>query len=88
MKENAGNEGVVYKKSEIFGDHWGLSLGRAGIIASALRSSGYREEIRAFGFGTSRFDDLDDRIQLETRYELADRLDIIVSESAENGVSF
>lgn len=79
---------VAPVESEIFSDHWGISLGRAGILAAVLRSAGYRQDIRAFGYGTSRFKDLDEDILLETRYTLSDRLDIIVSERANEGVRF
>lgn len=64
-----------------YASNWELSLGRAAAVANALRRSGYEQEIAAYGFADSRYDELPPMIEAERR-ALARRVDIVVFASA------
>jgi chemotaxis protein MotB len=56
-----------------------LSLARAAAVADALRGYGYPRAIPASGFGASRFGELVNVEPRSRRYELARRVDLVVS---------
>ncbi|MGB0683148.1 MAG: flagellar motor protein MotB [Magnetovibrionaceae bacterium] len=60
-----------------FASNWELSVSRAAAVANALRTSGYGEEITAFGYAASRFDLLPDLPPVERR-AMARRVDVVV----------
>jgi chemotaxis protein MotB len=57
--------------------NWELSIGRATAVANALTRAGYAEEIVAFGYADSRFDELPDMPAAERRV-LGSRVDVVV----------
>lgn len=57
--------------------NWELSLARAAAVANALRRSGYRENIVAFGYSDSRYNQLPKLPDAERR-KLARRVDIVI----------
>ncbi|MDH5489171.1 MAG: OmpA family protein [Rhodospirillaceae bacterium] len=60
-----------------FTSNWELSLARAAAVANTIRRSGYTEEIYAFGYAASRYNQLP-KIEEEKRLQLARRVDIVV----------
>ncbi len=62
---------------EDYESNWELSIARAAAVANALRHSGYTENIVAFGYASSRFDELPDMPPAE-RQALARRVDIVI----------
>lgn len=60
-----------------FTSNWELSLARAAAVANTIRRSGYTDEIFAFGYGASRYDQLP-KIEEEKRLQLARRVDIVI----------
>lgn len=63
-----------------FTSNWELSLARANAVVNALRAAGYTERIRALGYGSSRFAQIDPSLPTARRMELGRRVDIIVRE--------
>jgi chemotaxis protein MotB len=61
-----------------FDSNWELSLARASAVANALRSSGYTDDIIAYGYADSRFSQLPKDISPEDRAKLGRRVDIVV----------
>ena len=57
--------------------NWELSMGRAAAVANALKRSGYTDDIIAFGYSSSRFEELPELPQAQ-RLALARRVDIVV----------
>ncbi len=57
--------------------NWELSMARAVAVANALKQSGYTEDIVAFGYASSRFDELPDMADADRR-ALARRVDIVI----------
>lgn len=67
-----------------FVSNWDLSLSRAAKVAGALEGAGYRRNIIVRGHSDGRFFDLQKYISDEgRRMDLARRVDIFISESAE-----
>lgn len=58
--------------------NWELSLVRAISVARLIAAAGYTNNIETFGYGSSRFDELDENIPLDERYFLARRVDIFI----------
>ena len=58
--------------------NWDLSVTRAYVVSRELHRAGLRQEIVAYGFGSTRFDSLPTGISAERRMELARRVDIII----------
>ncbi len=58
--------------------NWELSVRRAYVVSRELHRAGHRQEIVAYGFGSTRFDDLPVGVSAERRLELARRVDIII----------
>ena len=64
--------------SGAYPSNYELSLSRAVTIANRLRRTGYDYPITVFGFGDTRFDEIDPKLPRATRYALARRVDIVV----------
>lgn len=60
-----------------FQSNWELSLARASAVANALRSSGYTDDIIAYGYADSRYAQLPD-LPPEERTKLGRRVDIVI----------
>lgn len=58
--------------------NWGLSLWRAQEIAALLKQTGYVGEPTVIAHADMRFGELDDSLELQKKYELAERVDIII----------
>ena len=60
-----------------FQSNWELSLARASAVANALRRSGYIDDIIAYGYADSRYNQLPN-VSAEERTKLGRRVDIVV----------
>lgn len=69
---------------ERFVSRWEVSLERANEFADILSASGYRKPISIAGYGESGFNLLDDSIPLQDRYEMLNRVDIIILDEIRN----
>ena len=63
-----------------FSSNWELSIARAAAVANTLRRSGYTDDIFAFGYADSRYEQLPKSTDAE-RSALGRRVDIIVLSS-------
>ncbi len=61
--------------------NWGLSLARALSVSDILKKSGYSFPIRVFGMADSRFFELEDVEDVQKKYALARRVDIVIREA-------
>ena len=61
----------------VYESNWELSIARAAAVANALRRSGYTDDIVAYGYASSRFNELPDMDEQE-RQALGRRVDIVV----------
>ncbi len=57
---------------------WEVSLERANEFANILSESGYRKPISITGYGDTGFSLLDESMPLQGRYEMLNRVDIII----------
>ena len=57
---------------------WEVSLERANAFANILSESGYRKPISITGYGDTGFSLLDESMPLQGRYEMLNRVDIII----------
>lgn len=64
--------------------NWELSLVRAISVARLIADAGYTYNIETFGYGPSRFKELDETIPLDDRYLLARRVDIFIHREAKD----
>ena len=64
-------------KGQGYDSNWELSIARAAAVANALRRSGYADDIVAFGYASSRFEELPEIAEAE-RLALARRVDIVI----------
>jgi chemotaxis protein MotB len=62
-------------------DNWGLSLSRAVSVADSLKRAGYGYPIRTFGMADSRFFELSSVTDVQKKYALARRVDIVIREA-------
>lgn len=60
-----------------YASNWELSTARAASVANALRESGYTDDIIAFGYGDSRFEQLGD-LPASERAAMAGRVEIVI----------
>lgn len=60
-----------------FTSNWELSMARASAVANALRQAGYTDDIFAFGYADSRFQQLP-KMNDEDRAAMGRRVDIII----------
>lgn len=63
---------------------WEVSLERANAFAIILSESGYRKPISITGYGDTGFNLLDSSITLQDRYEMLNRVDIIILDEVRN----
>jgi chemotaxis protein MotB len=61
----------------IFTSNWELSIARATAVSNLLRQSGVKQDIAAYGFSDSRYDELPE-LPEEERATMARRVDIVV----------
>ncbi len=61
--------------------NWELSIARAAVVANALRQSGYTDDITAFGYADSRFEQLPD-LPGAGLGALSGRIDVIIRPTA------
>lgn len=85
------NEVIVVGHSDLspisgrfYPTNWELSLVRAVLISKLIKAGGYMGTIEAYGNGSSKFADLDESIQLDQRYNLARRVDVIILQKKKN----
>jgi len=64
------------------GGNWGLSVERATTVAGLLEKAGYGRDIVVRGYGSSRFDTLDETLSAAQRESLARRVDIVIHDYA------
>lgn len=60
--------------------HIAFSLSRASAVGDALVKAGFNRPFQILGYGYSRFPDIDQSISLSRRYQLANRVDVVVME--------
>lgn len=60
-----------------YASNWELSLSRATAVANALRASGYTDDIIAYGYADSRYNQLPN-LTPEERKQLGRRVDIVI----------
>ncbi len=75
---------IVEPDNRLYRDATALSLIRAQRVADRLRRGGYRQPIKAVGYGSSRFDTLDERLDVAIRDNLANRIDIVILPNSGN----
>ncbi|MBI1300123.1 MAG: OmpA family protein [Alphaproteobacteria bacterium] len=63
-----------------FQTNWELSLARSASVAKMLRDVGYSREIAVKGLSSGRFEELSKEENLEARYKISRRVDIIIME--------
>ncbi|MFT6559257.1 flagellar motor protein MotB [Sneathiella sp.] len=62
-------------------NNWGLSLARALAVADNLTKAGYSFPVRAYGMADSKYHELSDIQDKETRLSYARRVDIVIREA-------
>lgn len=72
-----GHSDPMPPEGDEYASNWELSVARAIAVVNALRRSGYPEDIVAYGFSDSRFEQLPD-LPEEQRNALGRRVDIVV----------
>jgi len=61
-----------------FSSNWDLSLARALSVAEALRKFGYDKPVEVRGAADGKFGEIDPALDLEERYRLARRVDLVI----------
>ncbi len=61
-----------------FISNWELSLTRARVLAGLLTEAGYQMPIGVAAYADTRLQQLDDQLTLQQKYDLSERMDIIV----------
>lgn len=74
----AGHTDQAPVANQLFRSNWELSLTRARVIAGIIADAGYRQNMAVLGFADTRFHQLDGSLTQERRYDLAERIDIII----------
>ena len=83
----SGHTGRAPVRNNLFRSNWELSLTRARVVAGVLAGAGYRKPINVLGYADTRFSELDESIPEERRFDLAERIDIvIIDETRERGL--
>lgn len=65
-------------QNRLFRSNWELSLTRARIVAGIMADAGYIRPMTVQGYADSRMRELDGSLAQQRRYELADRVDIVI----------
>jgi chemotaxis protein MotB len=86
--EVVGHSDPAPINSRIFDSNWELSLARAASVSSELEQSGYERNIIVRGVASARFDEMAENIPLETRLQMAKRVDIVIMEDTGQQKSF
>ena len=76
-----GHSGPSRSGGDDYTSHWELSTARAAAVANALRQSGYTDDITAFGYADSRFEQWPD-LPGAGRGALSGRIDVIIRPTA------
>lgn len=74
---NGHTDPVPPGKNQGFTSNWELSMARASAVANSLRRSGYTDDIFAYGYADSRFQQLPDMNEAE-RSAMGRRVDVII----------
>lgn len=61
-----------------FTSNWELSLARAASVAGILNEVGYSRDVIVRGLSSARFDEMSQDIPLDTRMDVARRVDIVI----------
>jgi len=64
--------------NRLFRSNWELSMTRARVVAGILADAGYRQPITVQGYADSRILELPGSLTQQRRYELAERIDIVI----------
>lgn len=64
--------------SKDFPSNWELSLSRAVTIATAIKDAGYKGTVRSYGLADARFTEISQDLNLQARYSLSRRVDVVV----------
>lgn len=64
--------------NRLFRSNWELSMTRARIVAGILADAGYRDPIAVLGYADTRYEELHGSLTDERRYDLAERIDIVI----------
>ncbi len=65
-------------QNRLFRSNWELSLTRARVVAGIMADAGYLRAMTVQGYADSRMRELDGSLTQQRRYELADRIDIVI----------
>jgi chemotaxis protein MotB len=74
----AGHTDTTPVTGRQFRSNWELSLTRAGVVGGIMADAGYTQAMTVQGYADGRIDELDDRLTQQRRYELAERIDIVI----------
>ncbi|MBL4692317.1 MAG: OmpA family protein [Magnetovibrio sp.] len=74
---NGHTDPVPPGKSQGFSSNWELSMARAAAVANSLRRSGYTDDIFAYGYADSRFQQLPNMDAVQ-RSAMGRRVDVII----------
>ncbi len=74
----AGHTDQTPVSNQLFRSNWELSLTRARVVAGILSDAGYREPMAVLGYADTRFNQLPGSLTQQRRYDLAERIDIII----------
>jgi len=72
-----GHTDPAKPSGDVYASNWELSMARAAAVANSMRRSGYTEDIVAFGYADSRYNELPD-MDDALRKTLGRRVDIVV----------
>ncbi len=72
-----GHSDPAPSKTALYTSNWELSIARAVAVSNMLRRSGVRQDIAAYGFSDSRYDELP-TLPASQRDNLARRVDIVI----------
>ncbi|MCJ9430348.1 OmpA/MotB family protein [Kordiimonas marina] len=73
-------------KNGLFRSNWELSLTRARLVAGIMADAGYVQPVNVLGYADTRFAELSPKLGQVRRYQLAERIDIIIiNEKRERG---
>jgi len=61
-----------------YASNWELSLSRAIAVANAIKRSGYDDDVIAFGYADSRYNQLPPSLQDDVRMALGRRVDVVI----------
>jgi len=74
----AGHTDQTPVANQLYRSNWELSLTRARVVAGILSDAGYREPMAVLGYADTRYNQLPGSLTQQRRYDLAERIDIII----------